>query len=85
MALVAENGPTHIAEVAQAEVERLQVELKRRFAGGGCIARVPDIARLFPPAQAGSVEEALYRLCEEGVGEMDCLRDGALIVHFPRR
>ena len=72
-------------EAGVAAVRSAQIELKRRFAGVGCMARATDLALLFPSLEAECVEEALHQLCQEGVVEIDCLSDGTLAFHFPRR
>jgi hypothetical protein len=71
--------------ISEPEILSLQAELRRRFAGVGCMARAGDLALLFPGTQPESVEEALHRLCEDGAVEVDCLSDGTLVFHFPRR
>jgi len=70
--------------VVEAEVSRIQAELLRRFAGaGGAMARADSFAALFPAAPFNHVEEALYRLWQEGIAESHCLGDGMLAYYFP--
>ena len=72
------------ADRIEVEVLRARSELQRRFAsGGGCAARAGDFARMLPGLSAGSVEEALHRLADEGSVRMHCLSDGAFAFHFP--
>lgn len=79
------NQQRHSASgVVEAEVTRIQAELSRRFAGaGGAMARADSFAALFPAASFVHVEEALYRLWQEGVAESHCLADGMLAYYFP--
>lgn len=74
------------AAVVEAEITRIQAELVRRFAGvGGAMARADSFAALFPSVPHPHVEEALYRLWQEGVAESHCLADGVLAYYFPSR
>ena len=85
---VVENlrGTMPAAELAEADIERAQSELKRRFSSiGGCVARAADYARLLAGSSPEAVEEALHRLWDEGTVEMHCLSDGAFVFHFPPR
>lgn len=70
--------------LVETEVVRIQAELLRRFAGaGGAMARADSFAALFPAAPFVHVEEALYRLWQEGLAESHCLADGMLAYYFP--
>ena len=72
--------------VVEAEVSRVQAELVRRFAGaGGAMARADIFAALFPSVPSVHVEEALYRLWQDGIAESYCLADGMLAYYFPAR
>lgn len=64
---------------------RTAADLKGRFAGSGCVARPADYARLFPGVPTEIIEQALHRLCEEGVAQLKCLSGGDLAFFFPRR
>jgi hypothetical protein len=75
------EGP---AEICEAEVLKAQDDLRRRFAkSGGCMARSDDFARLYPSIEPQWVDEALHRLAEEGIAQMQCLPDGSFVFHFP--
>lgn len=76
---------TPVQQGPEAEIARVQAELMRRFAGSGCVARSRDFARLIVPLPSEEADEALYRLCDEGVAEMEYLSDGASVLYFPRR
>ena len=79
---------------------RVQAALRQRFEGCGCVARAAALALLpldglpSTSAKAGAktfhaalelVDEALYRLWEQGIVESHCLADGSLAYQFPRR
>lgn len=73
------------AETDGESVQRVMDELRRRFAGVGCVARPREYAGLLNDAAGELVLEALRRLADEGVAELECLADGSLVFHFPRR
>jgi hypothetical protein len=89
--MVLENPPAETAgaeaavEADETIIQSVASELKRRFERTGCMARIADFAQLFPRSPVGAVTEALHRLCEEQVAEINCLSDGGLVFQFPRR
>ncbi len=84
MRAATEGSAILIPGLGDGEVAAVEAELRRRFRGLGCLARTADFARLFPSQPHQAVEEALHRLCDHGVAEMDCLADGSLAFYFPR-
>lgn len=89
MALPTSEAEIAIKEVAEeaeeTAIQSVASELKRRFERSGSMARVQEFANLFPRSTASAVTEALHRLCEEQVAEINCLSDGGLVFQFPRR
>jgi hypothetical protein len=89
--MVLENPQTESSSAAttveadETIIQSVASELKRRFERTGCMARIGDFAQLFPRSPLGAVNEALHRLCEEQVAEINCLSDGGLVFQFPRR
>jgi Mn-dependent DtxR family transcriptional regulator len=72
-------------QTSEETIRRAEAELRRRFASGGCMARAADFARLLTGFSAESADEALHRLWKQGFVEMECLSDGSIAYHFPRR
>ena len=80
-----EREPIETGGEGEAAVERAAEELRKRFANGGCMARVPEFAALLTDVSYEQTLEALRRLTDDGVAELECLADGTLVFYFPRR
>lgn len=80
-----EGQATEPEPETEAGVERAAEELRKRFANGGCMARVPEFSALLTDVSYEQTLEALRRLTDDGVAELECLADGTLVFYFPRR
>lgn len=80
-----EPQPAESGGEADLTIERAADELRKRFANGGCMARVSQFAALLAEVSEEQTLEALRRLADDGVAELECLADGTLVFYFPRR